>query len=94
MFFVILVLGIHSYIFHFRDCLSTSINATNLDNMNEYFSEHVLEESNAADFFNEYVAGFTFGPPIKVLPPSNATNNKSVVVIPSTMSTVWYSNQV
>ncbi|KAK3753339.1 hypothetical protein QZH41_015277 [Actinostola sp. cb2023] len=74
-----------------RSCKALTINKTTLLDMNMYFSEYVLEQSNAKNFFNTYVAGFTLAPLPKIIKPSNSSNSK--IVMPSTMSTVWYSNQ-
>ncbi|KXJ07385.1 ATP-binding cassette sub-family A member 3 [Exaiptasia diaphana] len=75
-----------------------SLENTNLDDMNVYFSEYVLEKSNNKDYFKKHVAGFTFGHAhnIKNVHTSNNVTNttKSVVVMPDTNSTVWYSNKV
>ncbi|KAK3744739.1 hypothetical protein QZH41_017131, partial [Actinostola sp. cb2023] len=72
-------------------CQTLTINKTTLSDMNMYFTEYVLEQSNAKNFFNTHVAGFTLAPLPKIIKPSNSSNSK--IIMPSTMSTVWYSNQ-
>ncbi|XP_048579731.1 phospholipid-transporting ATPase ABCA3 isoform X2 [Nematostella vectensis] len=82
-----------------KGCNPPSISSTNLADMNTYFDEYVLEESNAKQFFYEYVAGVTIGPlpsPGYVVPATNVTNASVVppkVELPSSFTTVWYSNQ-
>ena len=82
-------------------CSAVGCPGTNLDDLNTYFSEYVLEQSNASNYFNVYVAGFTFAPMMSPMSmPSNMTNvtNSSGVdpgkKRPDTETTLWYSNEV
>ena len=73
---------------------------TDLTDLNTYFSQYVLEKSNASNYFNVYVAGFSFAPKnsMPMLKPSNMTNNTGIAnktqETPTTENTVWYSNEV
>ena len=78
-------------------CSAQGCPGTDLNNMNTYFSEYVLEDSNASNYFNVYVAGFSF------LPEMHAMNNTNVSAgsvgsgnstEEKPVSTVWYSNEV
>ena len=67
--------------------------------LNTYFSQYVLEKSNASNYFNVYVAGFSLAPmtpPMSVVKPSNMTNNTGMAnkTQETTETTVWYSNEV
>ena len=86
-------------------CSAVGCPGTNLKDLNTYFSEYVLEQSNASDYFNVYVAGFSLAPPIPPMSanmsnmslPSNMTNNKGMIPAekrPDTETTLWYSNEV
>lgn len=77
-------------------CSAQGCPGTDLNNMNTYFSEYVLEDSNASNYFNVYVAGFSF------LPEMHAMNNTNVSAgsvgsgnstEEKPVSTVWYSNE-
>ena len=75
-----------------------------MTDLNTYFSQHVLEKSNASNYFNVYVAGFTFAPQgTPKVKPSNMTSNMtnssgtgpgSKQQETTTETTVWYSNEV
>ena len=76
-------------------CSAVGCPGTDLEDPNTYFAEYVLEKSNASNFFNVYVAGFTFAPA------ENQSSNSSGVNLQGSdmrgkgpTSTVWYSNQV
>lgn len=56
----------------------------NLNNSKTFFSEYILEQSNAKDYFNKHVVGFTFE--------SSEDNNSQTWE--NMDSTVWYSNNV
>lgn len=81
-------------------CSAEGCPGTELKNLNTYFSEYVLEDSNASNYFNIYVAGFLFSPE---MPPlnltTNSTNSSTDWMGPGnkddkTVTTVWYSNEV
>ena len=59
-----------------------SIPDTNLNDSSTYFTEYVLEDSNAADYFNKHVVGFSF------------KSRDSASDLGSIKATVWYSNMV
>ncbi|KAL9959228.1 hypothetical protein ACROYT_G036325 [Oculina patagonica] len=62
-----------------RGCYDTvSCDDTNLNDTSTYFMEYVLEDSNAADYFNKHVVGFSF-----IDDPDNSANMDT---------TLWYSN--
>ncbi|EDO48951.1 predicted protein [Nematostella vectensis] len=72
-----------------KGCNPPSISSTNLADMNTYFDEYVLEESNAKQFFYEYVAGVTIGPlpsPGYVVPATNVTNASGYHIIASSIN--------
>lgn len=76
-------------------CTAVGCPGTELKNLNTYFSEYVLEESNASIYFNVYVAGFLFAPSVSMSP--NKTNSSGMDLgskEPETATTVWYSNEV
>ncbi len=85
-------------------CSAVGCPGTDLTDLNTYFSEYVLEKSNASNYFNVYVAGFTLAPKATpMVKPSNMTSNmtNSSGIGPGnktqdapTESTVWYSNEV
>ena len=85
-------------------CSAVGCPGTDLTDLNTYFSQHVLEKSNASNYFNVYVAGFTFAPQgTPMVKPSNMTSNmtNSSGTGPGnkqqetpTETTVWYSNEV
>jgi len=65
------------------ECSAVGCPGTDLSDLNTYFSQYVLEKSNASNYFNVYVAGFSLAPETSMTTGNNATE-----------STVWYSNQV
>lgn len=86
-------------------CSAVGCPGTDLTDLNTYFSQYVLEKSNASNYFNVYVAGFSFGPKtsMPVVKPSNMTSNmtNNTGIGPAnktqetpTEGTVWYSNEV
>lgn len=79
-------------------CSAVGCPGTDLKNLNTYFSEYVLEESNASNYFNVYVAGFTFAPKVPpVSMPTNNTNSSGMGPVnkgQNAVTTVWYSNEV
>ena len=77
-------------------CSAVGCPGTDLTDLNTYFSEHVLEDSNASNYFNVYVAGFTLAPKVPaMIMPSNKTNSSGTSPVASqTETTVWYSNEV
>lgn len=79
-------------------CPAVGCPGTELENLNTYFSEYVLEDSNASNYFNVYVVGFTFAPEVPPMSMSpNKTNSSRVgtgIKDPDTVTTVWYSNEV
>ena len=79
-------------------CSAVGCPGTDLTDLNTYFSQYVLEKSNASNYFNVYVAGFSLAP-MTSMPmgkPSNMTNNTGIAnkIQETTESTVWYSNEV
>ncbi|KAJ7352721.1 hypothetical protein OS493_034326 [Desmophyllum pertusum] len=76
-------------------CSAVGCPGTDLTDLNTYFSEHVLEDSNASNYFNVYVAGFTLAPKVPaMIMPSNKTNSSGTSPVASqTETTVWYSNE-
>lgn len=58
-------------------CSAVGCPGTYLKNLNTYFSEYVLEESNASNYFNVYVAGFTFAPEVPLVSMSSNKSNSS-----------------
>ncbi|XP_073229976.1 phospholipid-transporting ATPase ABCA3-like [Porites lutea] len=81
-----------------KTCSAVGCPGTNLKNLNTYFSEYVLEQSNASNYFNVYVAGFSLAPQIPPMSTnmSNMTNNKGMIPAekrPDTETTLWYSNE-
>ena len=79
-------------------CSAEGCPGTELKNLNTYFSEYVLEDSNASNYFNVYVAGFVFAPEVRMT--LNLTTNSSTDWTGTgnkdekTITTVWYSNEV
>ncbi|XP_015769367.1 PREDICTED: ATP-binding cassette sub-family A member 3-like [Acropora digitifera] len=81
-------------------CSAEGCPGTELKNLNTYFSEYVLEDSNASNYFNVYVAGFLFAPevPMTLNLTTNSTNSSTDWRGPGnkdekTITTVWYSNE-
>ena len=77
-------------------CSAVGCPGTNLKDLNTYFAEYVLEQSNASNYFNVYVAGFSLAPQIPPMS-ANMTNNKGMIPAekrPDTETTLWYSNEV
>ena len=77
-------------------CTAVGCPGTDLKDLNTYFSEYVLEDSNASNYFNVYVAGFLIAPEVH---PMNNTNSSvgganGSDIGEKTVSTVWYSNEV
>lgn len=62
-----------------------------MTDLNTYFSEYVLEQSNATNYFNVYVAGFTLAPTSNMTNSSGPGNKKPEA---PTETTIWYSNEV
>jgi len=75
------------------ECSAVGCPGTDLTDLNTYFSQYVLEKSNASNYFNVYVAGFSLAPEMPMVKPSNMTNNTGLAN-KTTESTVWYSNEV
>ena len=88
-------------------CSPVGCPGTDLTDLNTYFAEYVLEDSNANDYFNVYVAGFSFAPQAPAMSMPYNISNSSVVANSSKMNpagsakgkqatetTVWYSNEV
>ena len=87
-----------------KECSAVGCPGTDLTDINTYFSEYVLEDSNANDYFNIYVAGFSLAP----MPPAmslsyNMTNSSGMTNKTlggadkdkeAAVTTVWYSNEV
>ncbi|XP_067040088.1 phospholipid-transporting ATPase ABCA3-like [Acropora muricata] len=81
-------------------CSAEGCPGTELKNLNTYFSEYVLEDSNASNYFNVYVAGFLFAPEVRMTLnlTTNSTNSSTDWRSPGnkdekTVTTVWYSNE-
>ncbi len=71
--------------FLFRDGYSdqecpVSCDETDLNDTSTFFMEYVLEDSNAADYFNKHVVGFSF---------TDDSDNSGDMD-----TTLWYSNAV
>ena len=77
-------------------CSAVGCPGTDLTDLNTYFSQYVLEKSNASNYFNVYVAGFSLAPSVPMVKPSNMTNNTGIAnkTQETTENTVWYSNEV
>lgn len=101
-------MGIHSFLLRTgtkiddsTTCSAEGCPGTELKNLNTYFSEYVLEDSNASNYFNVYVAGFLFAPEVRMTLnlTTNSTNSSTDWRSPGnkdekTVTTVWYSNEV
>ena len=79
-------------------CSAVGCPGTDLTDLNTYFSQYVLEKSNASNYFNVYVAGFSLAPTtsMPMAKPSNMSNNTGLAnkTQETTENTVWYSNEV
>lgn len=86
-----------------KECSAVGCPGTDLTDINTYFSEYVLEDSNANDYFNIYVAGFSLAPmPPAMSLPYNMTNSSGMTNKTlggadkdkeAAVTTVWYSNE-
>ncbi|XP_020609398.1 ABC transporter A family member 6-like [Orbicella faveolata] len=78
-------------------CSAVGCPGTDLTDLNTYFSQYVLEKSNASNYFNVYVAGFSLAPTtsMPMAKPSNMSNNTGLAnkTQETTENTVWYSNE-